>query len=321
MMILYKCNRREKREKRENPKYKLRLLDIDTKREIELSRHIMETVPYWEYYFFLIREIKQTTVRDIYQQTTDRFRPQQVAEYVLLSYHRDDLSRWYDWNQLLSSSSSSNDMKLVYHSYHHCIDLLLILDTYSILFVGFNDENLQISLDGTIRVGKIKNGLKKENVNKENILSIEYRVDKAIYYPIDYYFIQYIEENNIFSPTIETIENVWYKWKKIVVESTIGIYFTEYLLEQLKKQYVTRYESFINESRENIYVDNINEWNRYSINILYLSIMREKDSLLIEEVLLQSILMPMKMESFFDKMIEEMDWKKNNEEKKIKMYL
>lgn len=319
-MILYKSKHREIQENVSRSKYKLRKWDVNTKREIELSRYIIENVPNWEYYFFSICEVKQTTVRDIYQETIDTFSPQRIAEFVLLRYHRDDLISWYEWGRYFSASY---DMKLIYHSYQHCIDLLSILEIYSIFFVGFNDENIQIQSDGMIRMVNMNNGLTYQN-DIEDILSIPYRVEKAIYYPIDYYFIQYLEEKNIHSPTIETIENVWYKWKKIIVSSTIGVYFTEWILEQLRKEYLNRYECFINQNRKNIWMlieNTTKEWNRYSLNILYLSIMREKGLSFIEEVIMQSIIKPMKMNSFFEKMIEETDWKKESEKEKIKMYL
>lgn len=330
------------------PIYKLKMVDSDTKREIILSEHIINCIPNWMNYFFSICEVKETTVRDIYQQTTDIFRTNRTANTVLLKYQKRNGIQYYDWNDYFSTRELRNRsmkhmIKIIIRSYENMIHILSLLKKHSILFVGLNDENIQINREGDIFFVEMKNGIIIKNdkggrkIDNDDIFSRQYCLEKAIYYPIEYYFLCYMKKNYIVSPTMETIENVWTIWVNVINNSLIGVYFTDVLFRKLKKRYINIFYPLINQKEDKIWDSLLSyDWNVYSVNMLYLSMLiREKNiiqnhfiSCFIEEVLLHFYLYQLEeISHIFNELVEqytEAEWKdilNISRKKKIKMYI
>ena len=323
------------------PIYKLKMVDSDTKREIKLSEHIINRIPDWMNFFFSICEVKETTVRDIYQQTTNLFRTNRTANAVLLKYQKRNGIQYYHWNDFFSirelhNRSMIHIIKTVIRSY--MIHILSLLQKHSILFVGLNDENIQMNREGDIFFVEMKNGIIIRSLMEDDIFSIQYRLEKAVYYPIEYYFLRYMRENHIISPTMETIENVWSIWVNMINDSLIGVYFTDVLFRKLKRRYISIFYPLINQKEEKIWASLLfYDWNVYSVNMLYLSMfIRDKNiirnhfiSCLIEEVLLHFYLYELEeITQRLSELVErytEAEWKDilnlSRKKKKIKMYI
>ena len=325
------------------------MVDSDTKREIKLSEHIINRIPDWMNFFFSICEVKETTVRDIYQQTTDIFRTNRTSNTVLLKYQKRNGIQMYDWNDFFKNIPTVHMIKTVICSYENMMHILSLLKKHFILFVGLNHENIQINREGDIFFVEMKNSVLITNRERErererekemidDIFSIQYCLEKAIYYPIEYYFLRYMRENHIVSPTIETIENVWSIWVNIINKSLIGVYFTDVLFRKLKRRYIDIFYPLINQKEDKIWGSLLfYDWNVYSVNILYLSMLiKEKNiidnhfiSCFIEEVLLQLYLYSLEdITQLFYELVErytEAEWKDilniSRKKKKIKMYI
>jgi hypothetical protein len=346
-MILYHTQNRQNEMMiiKGGPIYKLKMVDTDTKREIKLSEHIINHIPDWMIFFFSICEVKETTVRDIYQQTTNLFRTNRTANTVLLKYQKRNGIQYSNWNDYFSTRELHNRsiihiIKTVIRSYENIIHILSLLKKHSILFVGLNEENIQIHREGDIFFVEIKNSVLMTNDRDmvDDIFSIKYCLEKAIYYPIEYYFLRYMRENHIISPTMETIENVWSIWVNMINESLIGVYFTDVLFQKLKRRYINIFYPLINQKEEKIWASLLfYDWNVYSVNMLYLSMfIREKKiienhfiSCLIEEVLLHFYLYELEeITQRLSELVErytEAEWKDilnlSRKKKKIKMYI
>jgi len=275
--------------------YKLKILDSVTKREIELSEYVRNHIPYWTTHFLPIYEVKTTTVRDIYQQTTDSFRTHQPTNHVLLRYNvRNTYQEFIDFFSTRDTSSNQNiRLRLgdLIHTYQNMIKLLHLLKKHSIVFIGLNCQNIHINEDRSCMLVKIDNGIVYPAVVDTNfekvgqiggmrgnpavvdrILSVNYQSKNAMFYPVEYYFMRYMTENNIYAPSIDTIENVWSEWSKMICESPIGIYFTAVVLRRLKKRFLDLLYPFINQRREKIceHLCSLIQWNIYGLNISYL---------------------------------------------------
>ena len=255
--------------------YKLKILDSVTKREIELSEYVRNHIPYWTTHFLPIYEVKTTTVRDIYQQTTDSFRTHKPTNHVLLRYNvRNTYQEFIDFFSTRDTSSKQNirlQLGDLIHTYQNMIKLLHLLKKHSIVFIGLNCQNIHINEDRSCMLVKIDNGIiYPADVNR--ILSVNYQSKNAMFYPVEYYFMRYMTENNIYAPSIDTIENVWSEWSKMICESQIGIYFTAVVLRRLKKRYLDLLYPFINQRREKIceHLCSLIQWNIYGLNISYL---------------------------------------------------
>ena len=310
LMILYK---KPKQMIMETPSravkiiYKLKILDSVTKREIELSEYVRNHIPYWTTHFLPIYEVKTTTVRDIYQQTTDSFRTHQPTNHVLLRYNvRKTYQEFTDFfsTRVIASASSSLQQNIylllgdLIHTYQNMINLLYLLKKHSIVFIGLNCENIHINEErscmlvkidngiiyGSLAVGQI-GGMRGPSAVVDKILSVNYQSKNAMFYPIEYHFMRYMTENDIYAPSIDTIENVWSEWSKMICESQIRIYFTAVVLTRLKKRYLKLLYPFINQRREKIceYLCSLIQqkekstsdchllqWNIYGLNISYL---------------------------------------------------
>jgi hypothetical protein len=308
IMILYRIPKNQIENIKTKTIYKLKVLHSETEKEIELSRFICNIIPYWSNYFLPICEVKMATVRDIYRQTTDDFLSYKKTNHVLLRYNVKQGNKYQDLSVFFSkllSLSKKGICDLIY-TYQNMLDILYLLNKYGIIFVGLNNENILINEDRNCLLTRMTNGFlfreieigveeEKQHLSILSILSIKYESDNAIYYPIDYYFIRYMEENDIYAPSFHTIEMVWDEWSNIVTRSQIKQFFTEDIMMRYKRQYWERFAVFINKKKEDIYAnvydssyyilskENLLQWNIYGLNIVYLHLLQKNEHLVIFE--------------------------------------
>ena len=109
---------------------------------------------------------------------------------------------------------------------------------------------------------------------EEDILSVDYCAENAIYYPVEYHLMRYMKENDILAPSFETINIVWDNWYKMVMRTRISDFFTIKIVEMLKDRYLFTFAQLINQKDIGKKIEY--NMNMYGVNILFLHALKEK---------------------------------------------
>jgi len=287
-MILYNktrnSNSNSKDVRKRKPIYQLKIYNSATKREIALSEYVRNNIPFWSNFFLPICEVKTTTVRDIYQQTTDLFSTSQQTSYVLVQYNfqndkQHKMFADFFTNIALPSLASLplNQLGDIIYTFQNMINILHLLKEHSIVFLGLNGQNINIAEDRSCMLVQLCDGIiYRGNMYQQSEKEKENANANAIFYPIEYHFMRYMIENNIDAPTIETIDNVWNEWTTLIINTNTHI--VGGALRKLKQRFIDLLYPFLNKKRENVceYLSSsslVVNWNIYGLNILYLRLL------------------------------------------------
>jgi len=322
-MILYKKNKKFIPKNEINFIHKLRKYDNNTKREIENSL-IIKNISNWNQYFSPIYEEIQTTLQeidDIYIYQNEKIN----NKYILLKYRiNSEYKELFDYlnfifNCLGNSVVNINNIRKIVFSFYYLLENIKLLQENKIYFVGFSQENIRINNNNHCIIVNFQNSITKiESYDFCNFIDNLY-----LFYPIEFHFLKYIIDNNIISPTIETIEIVWNDWLFHMREDKfIHYFFTDNLISLKKEQFFNNFYCLINKKIEDIYKyinQYINYWNTYGLSILYLYILfyLDKNEIIkkIIDLLVDNIINYKKYNDFIDLYnniiysLREEDWK------------